>query len=39
MLAVERLEVGYGKVIVVWDASFRVEDGEIVTIIGPNGAG
>ena len=39
MLAVERLEVGYGKVIVVWDASFRVEDGEIVTLIGPNGAG
>ncbi|HYU14777.1 MAG TPA: ABC transporter ATP-binding protein, partial [Candidatus Acidoferrum sp.] len=39
MLAVEGLEVGYGKVIVVWDVSFRVEDGEIVTIIGPNGAG
>ncbi|PYO56872.1 MAG: branched-chain amino acid ABC transporter ATP-binding protein, partial [Candidatus Rokuibacteriota bacterium] len=39
MLAVEGLEVGYGKVTVVWDVSFRVEDGEIVTIVGPNGAG
>jgi branched-chain amino acid transport system ATP-binding protein len=39
MLAVDGLEVGYGKVIVVWDVSFHVEDGEIVTIIGPNGAG
>jgi branched-chain amino acid transport system ATP-binding protein len=39
MLAVEGLEVGYGKVTVVWGASFRVSPGEIVTMIGPNGAG
>ena len=39
MLAVEGLEVGYGKVPVVWGASFRVDPGEIVTMIGPNGAG
>jgi len=39
MLAVEGLEVGYGKVTVVWDVSFRVEDGGITTILGANGAG
>ncbi len=39
MLTVERLEVGYGKATVVWDVSVRVEAGEIVTIIGANGAG
>ncbi|MGH2374332.1 MAG: ABC transporter ATP-binding protein [bacterium] len=39
MLVVSDLVVGYGKVTVVWDASFRVGEGEIVTIVGPNGAG
>ena len=39
MLTVERLDVGYGKATVVWDVSVRVEAGEIVTIIGANGAG
>ncbi len=39
MLVVEALMVGYGKVTVVWEVSFRVDEGEIVTIVGPNGAG
>ena len=39
MLSVSNLEVAYGDVQVIWGISFRVAQGEIVTLIGPNGAG
>ncbi len=39
MFEVKGLNVGYGKVQVLWDVSLRVEQGEIITVLGPNGAG
>lgn len=39
MLEVKDLNVFYGKVQVLWNVSFRVETGTLVSIIGPNGAG
>jgi len=39
MFEIKGLNVGYGKVQVLWDVSLRVEQGEIVTVLGPNGAG
>lgn len=39
MLKVENLNVSYGKVQAIYDVSFHVDKGEIVTIIGSNGAG
>ena len=39
MLAVRNIDVGYGEVQAVWDVSFDVGDGEVVTLIGANGAG
>ncbi|HEX9162317.1 MAG TPA: ABC transporter ATP-binding protein [Thermoanaerobaculia bacterium] len=39
MLDVAGIDVFYGNVQALWDVSFRVEQGEIVTIIGANGAG
>ena len=39
MLAVENLEVRYGKVAAVRGISLRVEEGELVSVVGPNGAG
>jgi branched-chain amino acid transport system ATP-binding protein len=39
MLRVENLEVSYGKVQVLWDVSFRIEESEVVTLLGSNGAG
>ena len=39
MLRIDRINVYYGDVHVLWDLSLYVSDGEIVTIIGPNGAG
>lgn len=39
MLEVEDLQVEYGKIKVIWGVSFRVNQGETVSIIGPNGAG
>ena len=38
-LEVTNLAAGYGKIQVLWDVSFHVEEGEFVTIIGANGAG
>ncbi|MGB8434622.1 MAG: ABC transporter ATP-binding protein [Burkholderiales bacterium] len=39
MLRVENLELAYGEVAAVRDISFEVREGEIVTLIGANGAG
>ena len=39
MLEVQNVNVAYGLVQVLWDISFRVEEGEIVAIVGSNGAG
>ena len=39
MLDVRGLEAGYGSIQVLWDVSLRVDEGEIVTVLGSNGAG
>lgn len=39
MLKVEGLNAGYGAVNILWDVTFHVADGEIVAILGSNGAG
>ena len=39
MLEVQGIDVSYGDVTVLHDVSFRVERGEIVSIVGSNGAG
>jgi branched-chain amino acid transport system ATP-binding protein len=39
LLKVEAVELAYGEVPAVLDISFEVADGEIVTLIGANGAG
>jgi len=39
LLSISDLEAGYGKVPVLHQVSFHVDEGETVAIIGPNGAG
>ncbi len=39
LLEVKNLKVGYGKIIAVKDISITVNEGEIVTLVGSNGAG
>jgi len=39
MLAIEKLQVAYGKVQALWDVTIEVPDGEIVALVGANGAG
>ena len=39
MLKVEGLNAGYGSVNILWDIGFTLNDGEIVAILGSNGAG
>jgi branched-chain amino acid transport system ATP-binding protein len=39
LLVAERLELAYGDAVVCRDVSFEVAEGEIVTLIGANGAG
>jgi len=39
MLAIEKLQVAYGKVHALWDVTLEVPDGEIVALVGANGAG
>jgi branched-chain amino acid transport system ATP-binding protein len=39
MLEIRNIDVFYGDVQVIWDVSFEVNKGEIVALIGANGAG
>ena len=39
MLEIKNIDVCYGDVQVVWDVSFDVKKGEVVALIGANGAG
>jgi branched-chain amino acid transport system ATP-binding protein len=39
MLEIRNIDVYYGDVQVIWDVSFEVKEGEIVALIGANGAG
>jgi branched-chain amino acid transport system ATP-binding protein len=39
LLSVQNINVFYGEVQALWDVSFEVEQGEICTLIGSNGAG
>ena len=39
MLKVSKLNAGYGSVNILWDIDFELNDGEIVAILGSNGAG
>jgi branched-chain amino acid transport system ATP-binding protein len=38
-LAIEKLQVAYGKVQALWDVTLEVPSGEIVALVGANGAG
>ncbi len=39
MLEVKNIDVFYGDAQALWDVSLTVKDGEIVTLLGANGAG
>jgi branched-chain amino acid transport system ATP-binding protein len=39
MLEIRNMSVFYGDIQVIWDVSFSVKEGEIVALIGANGAG
>jgi len=39
MLRIEKLNFSYGDLKVLWDVDLQVEEGEIVTVVGANGAG
>jgi len=39
LLTVDRVTAGYGRLEVLHDVSLRVDEGEIVTVLGPNGTG
>ena len=39
MLEFDNVSVGYGQLTVIHDVSFRVNDGEVVSLVGSNGAG
>ncbi len=39
MLKIEKLNFSYGDLKVLWDIDLEVNQGEIVTVVGANGAG
>lgn len=39
MLKVNKIDVYYGDVQILWEVSLDVKEGEIISLIGPNGAG
>ncbi len=39
MLNISDVDVFYGKVQVLWDVSFHIKEGEVVTLLGSNGSG
>lgn len=39
MLKIENIKVGYGNILAIKDVSLEVNEGEIITLIGANGAG
>ena len=39
MLKVENLNAGYGSVNILWDICLDLNDGEVVAVLGSNGAG
>ena len=39
LLEIRQLEVAYGEVQVLWDASLRIDEGSVTALLGPNGAG
>jgi branched-chain amino acid transport system ATP-binding protein len=39
MLKVKGINVGYGDLQVLWDVNFEVNEGEVVVLVGANGAG
>jgi branched-chain amino acid transport system ATP-binding protein len=39
MLTIDKLNFSYGDLKVLWDIDLEVKDGEIVTVVGANGAG